>query len=184
MLLDPSFEPESSSVTPPEQDPETSDLSREEERDRILAETLEHVTARDAAFRRLSPEVERPAPWKVPLALLFLLTAAYVAASPPAWLTPAPAPELAAAALERGARAALFLQAQEIDAYRALHGDLPASLEELPARFPDVRFVRSDNHVYQLVTRGSDGSNLVYDSAHPGPAFATALGAWPGDPRP
>lgn len=160
------------------------EVSRAEERERLLAETLAHATAREEAFREPPVEAGRASWWKVPLALLILLAAGWMAASPPSWLAPATAPTLPPGELERGARAALYLQAREIDAYRRLRGRLPDSLEELPARFDGVRYVRSDNRVYQLIGTRPDGSSLVYDSAHPAPGFAAVSQGWGEGGRP
>lgn len=74
----------------------------------------------------------------------------------------------------RGLRTVLYLQAQQIEAYRLREGHLPDSLGEVPARFAGIRYVRSNSRVYQLVGHGPDGSPVVYDSTRPDPIFRTA----------
>lgn len=160
------------------------EVSRAEERERLLAATLAHATAREEAFRQPTDAAGRPSWWKVPLALLILLAAGWITASPPDWLFPAAEPSLSRGQLERGVHAALYLQAREIDAYRLLRGRLPDSLEELPERFDGLRYVRSDSRVYQLVAMLPDGSRLIYDSAHPAPGFSDVSRGWGEGGRP
>ncbi len=172
-------------MTRSDHDPSKTFVSREEERQRVLAEALAHASAQDEAFRQPSEQVQPTGRWKTPLALVLLLLAAVVAAFPPSVLTPGARPELRQSDLAQGARATLYLEAQQIEAFRLMRGHLPASLEELPDRIPGVVFIRSNNRVYQLVTRRPNGSNLVYDSAHPAPGFAMAAAGWAlaADPR-
>lgn len=160
--------------------PDAPRRSPEEARDRLVAEAVAHSAALEAQYREPMAPEGPPSVWKVLVALLIAATAAYVAARPPALLTPGTPPVLRAGELERGARAALYLQAQQIEAFRLREGRLPRSLDEVGARVPDVAFVRSNNRVYQLVTSRPDGSNLVYDSARPSPAFAAVTSGWPG----
>ena len=99
--------------------------------------------------------------------------AAWLSASPPAWLRGDPPAAPTVQDQARGLRAHLFLQAQQIEAFRLREGRLPASLDEVPGAAGDLRYVRSNNRVYQLVA--SDGrATVVYDSARPDPAFAQA----------
>ncbi len=171
-------------MSDPERNPPILETSPEEEREHLLAEALAHANAQEEAFRRPMLEAERTGRWKTPLSILIFLFAGYVAVSPPSWVVPAAAPILDRGTLERGARAALYLQAREIEAYRVLRGRLPVSLDELPARVSGVRFIRSDNRVFQLVGRRPDGSSLVYDSAHPAPDFASVAAGWSGRREP
>ena len=112
--------------------------------------------------------------WQAPVAALLLLAAAVLALFPPAWLGPTRPVAPPASEMERGVRAALYLQAQQIEAYRAREGRLPASLADVAGHLDGIRFVRSNNRVYQLVGHGPGESPVVYDSARPDPVFHAA----------
>ncbi len=144
----------------------------------MLAEALAHASTQDAAFRQLTVEGPRNAWRKAALALVILLLALYLGASPPSWLVPGPPATLTRSDVERGTDAALYLEAQQIEAFHLERGRFPYGLDELPNRIPGVVFVRSNNRVYQLVARRADGSSLIYDSAHPDPGFAAAAAGW------
>lgn len=144
----------------------------------MLAEVLADASAQDEAFGRPAVGRRRTDRWKASLAVLLLVLAAYLGAAPPSWITPGPAPMLRPRDVDRGTQAALYLEAQQIDAFRVTHGRLPYTLDELAERVPGVVFIRSDNRLYQLVARRPDGSPLVYDSARPAPGFAAAAAAW------
>ncbi len=171
-------------MNPPEHDTPSDEVSGEEERERLLSEALADAAAHEAAFRRPTSDTRGMDGRKATLALVIVLIAGYLALSPPSWLGFATEPALARAERVRGIHAAMYLQAQEIDAYHAVRGELPHSLDELPARVPGIRFVRSDSRVYQLVGRSPDGSSVVYDSAHPDSSFAAAAAVWNEGSRP
>ncbi|MFQ5537172.1 MAG: hypothetical protein ACE5GJ_06935 [Gemmatimonadota bacterium] len=165
---------------PPGQAPDDDEarVSRVEERERLLAEALAHVTAQDLQYSETPLEERRPAIWKGVLALLLLAAAAYAAVLPPAWLPRPPVPAVTQGDREIGVRAALFLQAQAVEGFRVRELRLPGSLEEVGRALPDITFVRSNNRVYQLVARRPNGRPLVYDSAHPDPGFEAVGGSW------
>lgn len=165
-------------MTRPDHDPSVPFVSREEERQRLLAEAVAHASAQDEAFRQRGEAVEATAAWKVPVALALFLLAAVVALFPPSWLVPQARPQLRPADQAYGARAALYLEAQQIEAFHLVRGRLPESLDEIGDRIPGVTFIRSNSRVYQLVMRRPDGSSLVYDSARPAPGFAAAAAGW------
>jgi hypothetical protein len=146
-------------------------VSTPEDRDRLLAETLAHAEVQDAQYKQPLPETVQIGLWKTPLGLVVFMLAAYIAVSPPSWLAGDPAPQLIDAELERGAAAALFIQAEQIRVFRTRTGRLPQTLDELPVRLPDIRYVRSNNRVFQLVAAGPNGEALVYDAARPDPRF-------------
>lgn len=151
------------------------------DRARLVAEALAHAEAQEAQHRI---RYEGPGPgggnWKTPAALGVFLVAILLWAFPPAWTSPAAPATPGAGELERGLRVALYLQARQIEAFRARNGRLPRSLDELPVRFGGLGFVRSNNRVYQLIGQRPNGAPLVYDSAHPPPGVDRTVAAWLG----
>jgi len=145
-----------------------NDTSSPEERDRLIAEALTHAEARDLGYRppSVAPTTVR---WKGAVGAAGLLLGVALLVAPPAWLRGDPAPSVPREARELGARAMLYLQAQEIEAYRQRNQGLPDRLGDLESELPGLRFVRSNDRVYQLVAYGPDGRAMVYDSTHPAP---------------
>lgn len=143
-----------------------ADGSSPEERDRLVAEALADSEARDQRYRPPSepPEDER---WKGLLSVVLFVCAGVVAFSPPDWLAPETPPTVPHTARVVGARATVYLQAQGIEAFRHRHQRLPDALGELPGALPGIRFVRSNDRVYQLVARGPDGRAVIFDSTEP-----------------
>lgn len=154
-------------------------ISQIEERDRILAEALAHAELKEHQHRIRFPD-PRGGGWKVPTALVLFATAALIAAFPPSWIPTPPPPVPSAFEQEWGLRVDLWLQAAQIDVFRAREGRMPASLAEVPVRIPGLRFVRSNERVYQLVAWRSDGTAIVYDSAHPSPGMERGVRLWLG----
>lgn len=142
------------------------DTSSPEERARLVAEALADSEARDQRYRPPS-EPPRDDRWKGLLALVLFVCAGVVAVAPPGWLATEPPPAVPDAARAVGASATVYLQAQAIEAFRQRHQRLPEDLSELPGALPGVRFVRSNDRVYQLVGRGPDGRTVVFDSTEP-----------------
>lgn len=152
--------------------------STPELRDLLLAQTLAHAEAQDARYRVPFSHPRPAGRLKVAVAAVLLLIAATVAVAPPGWVRPEPSARIDAARRARDIRTALLLQAQQIDAYWVLEQRLPASLDELPARLPGVRYVRSGNRLYQLIAYEPDGNPIVYDSGNPAPEFARLRPSW------
>jgi hypothetical protein len=158
--------------------PPTHRISRVEDRERILAEAMAHAEEQDAQYRLPMEPRRRQPPWKAAVALLLLVVAGSLALRPPAFLRGPPPAVVTPAEREQGIRAALYLQAQQVEAFRIERGRLPASLAEVSVRFPYMEYVRSNSRTYQLVVRRPDGSTAVYDSAVPGPGFAALVAPW------
>jgi hypothetical protein len=112
--------------------------------------------------------------WKSVGAAALLLLAGVVAVAPPAWVRTDPPAQLSDAAREGGIHLALLLQAQQVEAYRVRHQQLPASLDDLPMRLGGLRYVRSGRS-YQLVGFTPRGDAIVYDEAAPAPAFRALM---------
>jgi hypothetical protein len=151
------------------------DVSRVEERDRLLGAVVQNADARDTEFRSRRPEPRRRASWAYGLAFAVLAIAARVAIAPPAFLQDGPPPVAAAEDLLRGTESRLLLQAWQVEVFRVREGRLPDSLPQVRALLPGIRYVRSDARVYQLVARGPDGEPVIYDSALPGGGLAATL---------
>ena len=165
-------------MSPNDVGPPTDRASRAEERERLVAEVAAIAETKDIQFQRLPPGQARRGGWKIPTALVVLLLAVIVAAFPPlsrgddATLSPT------SEELQRGLRAALYLQAEQVEVFRVREGRLPVSLDEVPVRIPGIRFVRSNNRVYQLVGFLTDGDPIVYDSARPTDPFDAVAAGW------
>lgn len=163
-------------MSPEEPDLPVHRISRAEDRERLLAEAMAHAEAQEAQYRTLPAEPPAAGRWKTPAAWAIAGLAAIVAVAPPAWLAGPDAPRPTPGERDRGLRAALYLQAQQVEAFRARAGSLPATLEELPQHFHGLVLVRSNNRVFQIRGWHEDGRLLVYDSADPAPAFEAAAG--------
>ena len=159
-------------------------VSKVEERERLLAQAMAHAEARDELFRVLPADSVRRDRWKAPTALLLFMVAGVLLVSPPGWVAGPPIPTVDQGELERGLEAAIRLQVVAVETFRIRNGRLPDDLAELPTRLPGLRFVRSNSRVYQIFGRRPGGEMLVYDSAHPAAGFATAGAGWAdGDGR-
>jgi hypothetical protein len=161
-------------------DEPTPGISSPEDRGRLLAEAIAESETREAHYRQ--SESPRTGHWKGSLALSLLVIAGYIVLAPPQWLAMRPLPEVSSEERGRGVAVAIQLQARQIEVFRARHGRLPATLEEVPGRVSGVRFVRSNNRVYQLVAARPNGRALVYDSARPGPEFENIQNGWDSEP--
>lgn len=160
-----------------DKDVPTFEISSEEDRQQIVAEVIAHAALQEAHYRQPMSDPTTPGRWKAPLALVVMALAAALAIFPPSWAAPRPG-RLAEEDLLRGLRASLYIQATQLEAFRVREGRLPGTLDELEHPVGGLRYVRSNNRVYQLVATGPDGRNLVYDSAQPDSAFAAAAPAW------
>ncbi len=156
-------------------------ISRVEDRERLLAEALAHAEAQEAHYKVIPADEPERGRWKTPLALAVLLLAAWVALAPPRWVAGADAPRPTEGDLDRGLRAAIWMQARQVEVFRLREGRLPAHLSEVSVQMPGLTLVRSNNRVYQIRGRLQDGALLVFDSAQPSPAFAAAA-PWPAPP--
>jgi hypothetical protein len=112
-----------------------------------------------------APSKSRVIPSYVAPALVFALCAwAWIA--PPAWLVPRPIAAPSRNYREASTRVALALHAQRIDSFRASHGRLPRTRQEVG--------IDSDQFVYQVTDslgfelRSSvDGETITYLSSQP-----------------
>lgn len=153
------------------------DTSSQEERDRLVAEALAHAEARDQLYRPPT-EILPSGRWRSALGLVLLVLSGILAAAPPSWLRGAPRPAVSDQQRTLGVHVALQLQAEQIEAFRNRTQRLPAGLEQLPAALPGIRFVRSDNRLYQLVAYGPDRRPVVWESTRPAPDAREAASAF------
>jgi hypothetical protein len=149
----------------------------EEERDRLLAAALAHVEMQDAIYR-VPSDSGAGRRWKGTIASSLFLLAALVVLVPPPAILPAPAATLSSADHLHGLRVSLLLQSQQIEAFRTREGRLPDSLDEVATALPGIRFVKSNNRLYQLVAYTPAGDAIVYDSASPEPEFQALAATW------
>lgn len=113
----------------------------------------------------------------LPLGVNLAVFAVYLLIAPPSWVTMNPIEGPDVAAEEQSLRVAMYLQAQQVEAFRVETGRLPTSLAELD-RDPvvdDVDYVRQGDD-FQLVASVGE-SALVYDSAAPDSEFAASVAA-------
>ena len=147
--------------------------ARGEEAADAVAAVLQHAKDRDEASKRKSTPRKQPK-WMLPLGINLAVFAVYLLIAPPAWVTmnPVATPDLQSQ--EQSLRVAMYLQAQQVEAYRLQNDGLPQNLEEL-ARDPmaGLEYVR-DGSTFQLIGTVGDQA-LVYDSADPDPAFASSV---------
>ncbi len=161
-------------MTNTDSDPPVHRISRVEDRERLLAETLAHAEAQEALYKVLPADEPERGRWKASLAALILVVALWIALAPPRWMAGTEAPFPTDGERDRGLRAAIWMQARQVEVFRLREGRLPEHLSELPVQMPGLTLVRSNNRVYQIRGRLADGELLVFDSAQPSPAFDAA----------
>lgn len=149
----------------------------QEERDRLLAAALSHVHMQEAIYR-VPTESGTSRRWKGLIASFVLVAAVFVAGLPPAFLVPEAPTTLSVEERMRGLRVSLLVQAEQIEAFRVRENRLPDSLSEVRSALPGIRFVKSNDRLYQLVAYMPDGEPVVYDSAFPDAVFADVAGSW------
>jgi hypothetical protein len=159
-------------------DPPVPGMSRVEDRERLLAETMAHAEAHEAQYRVLPADGPTWGRGKASVALFIFVVAAVLWVAPPRWVAGPPPPSAQEGDLERGLRAAVYLQATQVEVYRLRNGRLPDDLADLPTRLPGLSLVRSNSRVFQILGQRPGGEVLVYDSAHPSPGFASAASGW------
>jgi hypothetical protein len=161
-----------------DEDDSAFEQSSTEDRAAVLAEAVAHAATQEAHYKQPGDDAKRPSPWKVPLALVVFVLSAYLMTFPPPWLAGEDPPAVSQSAREHGVKAALFLQAQQIEAFRARQGRLPGTLEETTGAMAGIQFVRSNSRVFQLLVPGPDGPGIIYDSSRPIDEFVSAAAGW------
>jgi hypothetical protein len=112
-----------------------------------------------------APSRSRFIPSYVAAGLVFALCGwAWIA--PPAWLVPQPVAAPSREYREASTRVALALHAQRIEAYRASHGRLPRSKQEVGIMSDQFSYDRTDSLSFELGSR-VDGQPVTYKSSQP-----------------
>jgi hypothetical protein len=115
---------------------------------------------------------EEPAPSRprrIPsyiLAGLVIGMCAWAWMAPPAWLVPKPVAAPSHDYREASTRVALALHAQRIEAYRASHGHLPRTKQEVGIASDQIFYDRADSTSFELTSR-VDGQPVSYKSSQP-----------------
>ena len=86
--------------------------------------------------------------------------------APPAWLVPQPIAAPSREYRDASARVALALHAQRIDAYRASHGRLPRSKQEVGIASDQIIYAPTDSLNFELRAQ-VDGETVTYKSSQP-----------------
>jgi hypothetical protein len=97
---------------------------------------------------------------------LVLSLCAWAWIAPPAWLVPRPVAAPSREYREASTRVALALHAQRIEAYRASHGHLPRTKQEVSIASDQIEYDRTDSLSYELVSR-VDNQPVTYKSSQP-----------------
>jgi hypothetical protein len=128
-----------------------------------VAAVLKHAAERDERARAKQQPKRHPK-WMLPVGIQLAVLAVYLLISPPRWITVRPIQGPNPAAQEQGLRVAMYLQSQQIEAYRDQHGRLPNTLADLPGTpQPGVEYEVQSADEYRLV--GTNGAAaLIYDS--------------------
>jgi hypothetical protein len=104
-------------------------------------------------------------PSYVAAGLVFGLTAwAWIA--PPTWLVPGPVAAPSHEYREASVRVALALHAQRVEAYRASHGHLPRTKQEVGIASDQIIYERMDSDNFEL-SSNVDGAAVTYRSSQP-----------------
>ena len=112
-----------------------------------------------------NPRPSRRVPSWVSAAIVIAMCAwAWIA--PPKWILPPTVAAPSRGYREASVRVALALHAQRIEAYRASHGRLPRTKEEVGITGDDVTYNRADSLSYELSGR-VDGQPVSYKSSQP-----------------
>lgn len=155
-------------------------LSSEVERATAVASVLRHQKERERIRESVKLPGTKPLfPQLVGLALSTAV-AVYLWFGSPGWLSRQPVlPPLEEE--EASVAAAIYLQAQQIEAYRARNGRLPAFQEEAGLPVPGVRYARIDSRSYWI--EGRDRRVVMtYRSGEPLDSLGRSLQWILGDP--
>lgn len=91
-----------------------------------------------------------------------LTIALILAFRPPAWILPAPLPTPTAAEREASIRFAMYLQAQQVEHFRATRGRIPSQLSEAGQPIPEIQYTALTGTTYRL--RSTVDSTIQFTS--------------------
>jgi hypothetical protein len=112
-----------------------------------------------------APSRSRVVPSYVAAGLVFAMCA-WAWLAPPAWLVPPPIAAPSREYREASTRVALALHAQRVEAYRASHGRLPRTKQEVGIASDEISYDRPDSLSFEL-TASIDGQPVSYKSSQP-----------------
>lgn len=112
-----------------------------------------------------APSPSRRLPSYVACGIVFAMCA-WAWLAPPPWLIPRPPAAPSREYREASTRVALALHAQRIEAYRASHGRLPRTKQEVGIGSDDIAYDRTDSLTFEL-TSTVDGRSVTYKSTQP-----------------
>ncbi|MEJ2185213.1 MAG: hypothetical protein P8Z36_04660 [Gemmatimonadota bacterium] len=129
------------------------------ERYDALREVLEHEAEMREVERRLNEKQKQLSPAKKVLLAILIPTFFASAAAGTTLLGPKPLPAPTAAQAEQDLRAAMFLQAERVEAFIRKQGRLPDNLLAAGSPTPGVEYRRLDANTYELI--GTNGPATV-----------------------
>lgn len=129
------------------------------ERYEALREVLEHEAEMREVERKLNEKQRQLSPAKKVLLAVLIPTFFASAAAGTTLLGPKPLPAPTAAQAEQDLRAAMFLQAQRVEAYIRKEHKLPDDLLAAGSATPGVEYERIDSTTYELI--GTNGPATV-----------------------
>lgn len=146
------------------------DPARGQEAADAVAAVLKHAAEHEERARK-KPPPKKQSKWMLPLGIQLAVIAIYLLISPPGWITVHPIKGPDPAMQEQGLRMAIYIQSQQIEAYRIKNGRLPTSLAELGGSVqPGVEYQLQGTGQYQLV--GTNGkAALIYSSTESAQRF-------------
>ncbi len=149
-------------------------LSSEMERAAAIASVLRHQAERKEAREAVQLPGRRPLLPQLTALALSTVVAVYVWFGSPSWLEPRLPPPPPLEVEETSVQAAVYIQAQQIEAYRVRNGRLPAFLEEAGPAVAGVRYTRLDARTYRI--QGHDQRvAFSYTSGEPMDSLAAAV---------
>ena len=119
--------------------------------------------------RKNAEQPAAPKPRRIPsyvFAGIVVALCAWAWIAPPAWLVPQPVAAPSREYRDASARVALALHAQRIEAYRASHGRLPRSKQEVGIASDQIIYAPTDSLNFEL-TAQVDGEAVTYKSSQP-----------------
>jgi len=148
------------------------DEARGQEAADAVAAVLKHAAERDQIAQKKTTPRKQPK-WMLPLGVNLAVLAVYLLIAPPSWVTvnPVEPPDLARQSDDL--KAAMWFQAQQIEAYKIQNGRLPATLAESGRVLPGVEYVR-DGDRFRLIGTVGDAP-VIYDSAASNTEFAAIV---------
>ncbi len=148
------------------------DEARGQEAADAVAAVLKHAAEREQLAHKKPPSKKQPK-WMLPLAVNLGVLAVYLLIAPPSWVTvnPVQGPDLARQSDDL--KAAMWFQAQQIEAYKVQNGRLPVTLAESGRVTPGLEYVRDGDRFRLIAIVGE--APVIWDSAASNAEFAAIV---------